>query len=575
MSGFIIPESIIKGYLNSFVFVDDKIAQEPVGEVVSTEENEIIESETEEFEDIVVPGTPSEERKHTKEYDVSLSQEVYDSISAGGCLCDLFKFEISKLEQCKEVCKNCDVVILDWELSRDEGHQSALEIIKSLYEENGLRFTYVYTVIKDLNSIKSEIERFLDVPCIGNYSDFHVDSLYFFVRSKDSDEGVKPQDILESVLGAISEKYKGLMSTFVLDFASTIKKQLPVVLKRYDEKIDSSIINLMAGMNEEYFYRIFSQIILSDLEYAILSKITSSPVIDKAKISDFICQSSFIQELREATESKNQEKMEELGIKVLSLLAAVFQKNCCVSSGAGSDGMKEVILDPNEFLKSMNKSLEKVSLPKKIKGLKDEKINYLAAPYQLFPILCYLSLYDSEEEIKACASNLLEAHNRFQYLLNTVREEASSSSLTQGTILKDGDTYYLCITPLCDIIRPTKIQNRYTFMLGEKISQEEVAFVNRDRNDISIIYENSSPVTIRWNLFDIISLKISDTTLNKPVKLKTVDNLEEDSDSGEKELHFVGQLRLDYALSLLDRGLARLGRVGIVADEVIRLRSEK
>ncbi|MGB2841117.1 MAG: response regulator receiver domain [Halobacteriota archaeon] len=570
MSGFIIPKSVIKGYLNSFVFVDDRITQEFVGEVVSTEENEIIESETEEFEDIVVPATPSEERKHTKEYDVYLSQEVYDSISEGGYLCDLFKFEKSKLKQCKEICKNSDVVILDWELSRDEGHQSALEIIKSLYEENGLRFTYIYTVIKDINSIKSEIERFLDVPCIGDYSDFHVDSLYFFVRSKDSDEGVKPQDILESVLGAISEKYKGLMSTFVLDFASTIKKQLPVVLKRYDERIDSSIINLMAGMNEEYFYRIFSQIILSDLEYAILSKITSSPVINKTGISEFLRDSKFMRELVAAIDSKNDEKMKELGGNVLRLLVAVFQKNCCISSS------KDIISDPKKFSEILKGSLEEVILPKKIEGLKKENILYPAtAPSQLFPILCYLSLYDSEKEIDECADNLVEAHKRFQCLLNTVRKEASASSLTQGTILKDGDTYYLCITPLCDIVRPKKIENRYMFMLGKGISEEEVASVNRDRNGLSIIYDGASSVTIRWNLFDIISLKITDNELNKPVKVKTVDNLEEDRDSEEKELHFVGQLRLDYTLSLLYLGLARLGRVGIETDEVIRLRSEK
>jgi hypothetical protein len=574
MSGFTIPNSVISEYINNFVFVDDKIAQETVRKVSSPEVTEIDETETEEIEGFVVPAPPSEELEHTKEYDVYLSQEVYDSISKGGYLCDLFKFEKSKLEQCKKVCKNSDVVILDWELSRDETHQPALDIIKNLYEENGLRFIYVYTVIEDLNSIKSEIERFLDVSCFGDYSDFHVDSLYFFVRSKDSDVGVKPQDIFESVLGAISKKYKGLMSTFVLDFASTIRKQLPVVLKRYDERIDSSIINLMAGMNEEYFYRIFSQIILSDLEYALLSKIANSPVINKTKISEFLRDSKFMRELVAVIDSENDEKMKELGGKVLKLLVAVFQKNCCISSSKGSCAMGDIISDPKKFSEILKGSLDKVSLPKKIKGLKKGNIlDHATAPYQLFPILCYLSLYDSEKEIDECADNLVEAHKRFQCLLNTVRKEASASSLTQGTILKDGNTYYLCITPLCDIVRPKKIENRYMFMLGKGISEEEIASVNRDRNGLSIIYESSSPVTIRWNLFDIISLKIRDTKLNKPVKVKTVDNLEKDRDSEEKELHFVGQLRLDYTLSLLDMGLAR--RVGIETDEVIRLRSEK
>lgn len=65
-----------------------------------------------------------------------------------------------------------------------------------------------------------------------------------------------------------------------------------------------------------------------------------------------------------------------------------------------------------------------------------------------------------------------------------------------------------------------------------------------------------------------------DTKLDKPIKAKIVDSLGEAKEREEKELQFVGQLRLDYTLSLLNMGLARIGRVGIETDEVIRQRYE-
>jgi hypothetical protein len=497
MGGFTIPESVISEYITNFVFVDDRIAQEPARKVSSPEVTEIDEIETEEIEGLVVPAPLSEELEHTKEYEGYLSQKVYDSISKEGYLCDLFKFEKSKLDQCKKICKNSDVVILDWELSRVETHQSALEIIKSLCEENGLRFIYIYTVIKDLESIKGEVDRTLGVTCEGDYSDFRVGSIYFFVRSKDSEAGgINPRDICDSILGAISGKYKGLMSTFVLDFASTIRKQLPMILKRYDESVDSSIVNLMARMNEEFFNRVFSQIILSDLEAAILAKITGSPVINKTKISEFLGECEFMKELADAIESRNDEKMKELGSRVLKLSSEVFQKNCCISPTNGAGSFEDLMSNYEIFSKSLKYSLDKIILPKKIKGLEQKNIlDGQSISSQLFPIICYLSLYGFEKEIDKVAKDIIDSHKRFQCILNTIRKDASFPSLTQGTILKDKDTYYLCITPLCDICWPKKIQNRYSFVLGEEISQDEVSAINRDRNDVSIIYLNSSLVT--------------------------------------------------------------------------------
>ncbi|ODS38031.1 MAG: hypothetical protein A7316_08650 [Candidatus Altiarchaeales archaeon WOR_SM1_86-2] len=575
MSGFCVPEKVIQEYLKSFVFVDDKISLEHYPpEEIPDEKKSLLESEPEEIGDFVPPATPLEEKKHTKALDTALSKNVYESISKGGYPCDLFRFEVGKLEHCKRVCKNCDVVILDWELDpHGEGHIPSLKIIKSLYEEKGLRFIYLYTVVGNLENIKSEIEEYLEITCEGEDFDFHADYLYFFVRKKF--DGVNPEDILDSVINAISGKYKGLMARFGLEFASDIRGLLPTVLSRYDERIDSPLVNLMASTKkDEEFYSILSRIFLSDIEYAVSSKITASPNINRQQISNFLKKQDFTKKLRDAIESGDEDKMNEIGNKVLKLLETVFRKRSGIDIKNAT--VEDINEDPEAFLKYLGKLSENVSLPKKIKGLKEETIlNKQETRSQLISILSCLLISDTEEEIEPLAYNMLDAHCRFQCLLSNVREEAIS--LTQGTILKDGETYYLCITPLCDISFPNKIKHRYVFILGKRIPKKEVAFINRDRNSISVIYEDSSPVIIRWNLFDIISLKISDTSLCKPVKAEIVAKLEEHTGEEErkleKELNYVGQLRLDCTLSILNMGLSRTGRVGIDTDELIRLRS--
>ena len=581
MSEYAIPKSVIEEYLNSFVFVDDKISIEISPEQDSEGENFLVGSELEETTDIVVPATRKEEEIHTQEYDRYISQKLYESISEGGHICDLFKFESSKLEQCKKVCKKSDVVILDWQLDeRGEGHDPALKIIKSLYEEKGLRFIYIYTVIAKPEDIKGHIETYLNVPFEGDNSDFHRDSLYFFVRKKDQDIGVKPENILNDVISTISDKYKGLMATFGLEFASGIRELLPMVLSRYDERIDSPIVNLMASTEENEFYRIFSHIFLSDLEYAVNSKIASSPNIDREKISIFLKERDFTKKLRGAIESGDEDKMKEIGNKVLILLKTVFSDEIRNKSRIKlkDTNVENTYSNTRDFLKYLEKISETVSLPEKIEGLKDKKIsNTQEAHSQLISVLSHLSMSDTEEEVGLSADNMLDAHCRFQCFLSNVREEAASNSLTQGTILKNGKTYYLCITPLCDISFPKKIKHRYIFILGGKIPKKEVGFINRDRNSISVVYEDSSPVIIKWNLFDIISFKISDTSLLKPIKAKIVAKLEEEAEKEErkleKELNYVGQLRLDCTLSILNMGLSRTGRVGIDTDELIRIRS--
>lgn len=574
MSEYQIPVNIIKSFITNFIYVDDKMWWEYPGieeENIIDDQNgieDIEEEEPEEFEELLPPPNPEEEKMHTKSYDEFLSRMVYESISKGEYICDLFKYENKKLNLCKNICRKADVIILDWELDpRGSGHEPTLDIINFLKENNVLKFIYIYTVIDRQETIKENIERKLNISCEGDYKNFKCNSLYFFVRSKKIETGINPKDILDSIIDAISNNYTGIMAAMNMEFISNVKKSLPIIISEKTNLIDSPIISLLSNSKEREFNDIISKILLSDIEQLVFLYNEKSYLKLKSNLKKNMKDKKIFKKMEEIIRENDMNEMGKFEIKIIKKLFKIYQNN---SGIIVTHDMEKIIDDKVIFFNYIYKILNDLKVNSKIKGINDELIidrNRLS--FQIISILLYILIYDTSID-RLNPDEFIKSHMYFQIKLSNINNNIIFPSISQGTILKNQNRYYLCITPLCDILRPSKINNKYMFTMGEEIHIHNVGFINNNKNSFSIFEEETDIKIIKWNLYEIISYVIEINELDEDNNINVID-IEGKTISLQK----ITTLRSDNVTSLINTCVSNIGRIGIDSDEVIRLRSSR
>ena len=73
----------------------------------------------------------------------------------------------------------------------------------------------------------------------------------------------------------------------------------------------------------------------------------------------------------------------------------------------------------------------------------------------------------------------------------------SNYKLGFGNLFKSKDYYFLCITPHCDCLRPSKINNEFYFIHGKEI-KIETALKGAETGDYTFCIIEGRPLSIEW-----------------------------------------------------------------------------
>lgn len=477
---------IIKNSIKSAIFIDEKAL-----EFYSNEElnEEIIE--------------------HT------LSVKLHKAFKYEGISLAVHKFEKENLNDDKlkkYLFKDRDLVLLDWELDHDVdlGLSYSLKLLSEIINSNHINFCCIYSSSARFNKIfnhilsyfsgiskderektKSVFEGVEELVEIGN--SFRYDELkaYQDVIIKFEELGLNINLIKEHYNNEdIKECIKSLLLTFSNYQKSDLIEHKPTLVS-YDN--DSLVIN---------------NTIIFILEKRIETDINTDEIINRIRNIFVSNENNFVQ---------------LLGIE----MQTIFNNEGSFINENLLNVSKETVFAHRNYLKTINKTdipfnalIKNVLIEHSTLKLRGAQLSILEETF-----LDTESAKQTNEPTENDIASLNTFYNSVQFnKLNNV----DFHNINFGDVFFDGEKYYyLCITALCDCLRPEKIKQNYYFVRGEPI---DVSLAN-SLGDSAFISYFSEILAVTWVTLE--STKSKKIVNNKELsnEQKQINNLKAENEA--------------------------------------------
>ena len=179
------------------------------------------------------------------------AKKVIDSFAKKGILCSVIKPEEHELEFLHEtvtpLCKNVDLIIFDWELSRFS-EKTSLPLVKDTIKlfnsscPQQLRLIAIYTGATDTDKVFDQVKEELKIDCQieninGNCCQIGACRLLVFAKkAAKTAEGVTKisfEELADFLVEEYTKMTNGLLSNVVMNSFSVIKQNTHQILKKF------------------------------------------------------------------------------------------------------------------------------------------------------------------------------------------------------------------------------------------------------------------------------------------------------------------------------------------------------
>jgi hypothetical protein len=510
--------------------------------------------------------------------------KIQKSVIDSGVLFSGIKYPGTGPEQIRKLAARADVLILDWHLRAGSDDSSdALSVLHQLNIDGGLHFVCIYTGHGDAAAVKADIVTKLGVPAEGGKIDFRVANLVVAIRQKPSvsiGAVVTEEEIYNTAVKSIAQTYHGYVQLGLLELTNRHREQLPKMLVHLGPDIDAAVV--YEATDDDSPVRDasgpFLSMVLDEWRALLSSSMRKTPM--KIMSDDGV----------RAYLRANLDKIDaSLGKRVEASMTCVLNKT--VDQQLQGWINSSMVNDVNAWILAGAEGLP-ASIPsgwngKKRKKKEDEKVPRWA-------LLAAVLTEGAPTQRNAIYQPLLKVDSLFQMQINL------PSQLTQGTVLRaQAGEYLVCVTPLCDAAHPkNKIDFVYSFLVGEVV---DIGTTTVDGYGFPVI-RGTEYVALNVSVKRHVRLRVAQPALISGSAIvgsvwfptwqsgnagETVD-AEADlpshdvssipthfSPAPEVRLMPVGQLRVEFALSLAQMAAAEATRVGVDRSEFLRTRFSK
>lgn len=431
-----------------------------------------------------------------------LSTDLYESFKSEGVSLAVHKFKESDLsnESIKRyLLKDRDLVLLDWELEDGGGIQYSLELLSDIIQYPHINFCCIYTSTANFDDIAHHINSYFSGFSQDNfgeivtaYSFLDTNSIELIFSAINSNDEAQIDEVF-ALLGIDSVNFPIDLSesennpTFIL---SAIYYAFNKYVKSEKQEIAVTSINTASGC-----------IIINNTFILILNK----DVENDTKPSQLIRRIS--DELIKP-ENKNS-FLQLLGLE----MQTIFGENESFINENLLQSSTEAFFTHRNFLKArdgddipFNSLIKKIMIEHAGLRLRTAKLSLLETAF----------LDQKGKEHHTDPSNEeIASMNTFYNSVNVGSlNNIDFPKVNFGDIFYDetNKDYYLCITALCDCLRPKKIKQNYYFVKGKEINIQ-IANSLGDAAFISYIPNNKA---ISWiNIESTKSKKCNNTELSE------------------------------------------------------------
>lgn len=496
-----------------------------------------------------------------------LSVSLYNNFKQSGISLEVYKYskgDENDSEKLKFITENRDFVILDWKLDDKTGEEESLKILSEIVKCNHIHFSTIYTSEDNLDDVLLNILS------------------YFSEKNKDYYLGVKEllelenfQNELISLLNQINvnrsdidlvKKYKTEIYTKYKD----VPKKLKEITGLEDvtcAMIKSSIALLDKVQSEDdlicpsYINSEKKIVVINNTIITILKKINNDAGSLLGNFKDHIIND---------IDSFNQ----LLGIELYNHLF----RTSAITNDLSSSFPRKALIHHRKKLKEegighfFNSFMDEVLMEKIAMSLRNRE-----------SILLNEDLLDEFEASLENPYNDSMSLHKMNVFYNSFYYNKENQILNFGDVLlvehnenhKTSPKYLICLTPLCDCLRPQdKIKSNYYFAEGTDIKLEDALAIG----DSAFISFLPNKITIKWS--DVASnplLKTYGPLYIKPLQYKVFEGQNKFDDNSQIRVHYLdkkgerktenlkylGTIRPNYAQRIANHAFSYPIRVGV------------
>ncbi len=440
------------------------------------------------------------------------SRELYKDFKSHHCLLHIAKFTRSGWKRDRKFnLNNKDLLILDWQLVGDD-HGDALKILDLSVLKKSIHFCCIYTQ-SSLEEVKNELNRYF----LGNISGQKINDIRALFEGTDLDDywNLDLQDadwkIFEEFCNNIVNAREVDVNSEIDSFRNEYNLSLELIeqLKTIDTTVKASFVKLKTALGSDVSP--FSNIQGSDLIFRA-SKVddntfyinhTIVKLFAKGNVGGDQLYSAFLDSI-----------MNERNI-FLTLMGLEMRNRFRESSAFIGKDLDNISEEAFFYHKKFNLEHPELFIDFLRDLLKDQVASFLyEKDLKIFNVL--QEYYDSNDG-EARQAQFLHSDNAGIFLtevfrLNSFYNRLNINHRKINDTLRFGDVFYansdnidefyMCITPHCDCLTPSKLKNQFWFVKGQKV-EETTAAKNRvlkgaDGRHISFVQFESAITCIYW-----------------------------------------------------------------------------
>lgn len=499
---------------------------------------------------------PNESLTGAMEEDLSL--ELYSKFKNAGVFLESIKYSPdneNNNEWLNYCLNNRDLILLDWHLDGQSGELQSLKILDKIINKPNIHFCVIYTSENNLDNVFSRI--------ITNYSNLIADN---FSEYKEYTETIFGENFDFSEFHRISLGRNN----------PEIKKEIGTLLKKYRSQIDdfktqTSIsdnvcaIYKISTLNLDYFHNELAHplpcpVFLNREKYLLEINNTIITIFKKKENNPDNLLENFYNHIINDIDSYNQLLAIDFFNRVFSI--GIINKDNNVNFS------KEAMLAHRSRLEA-----EKLDsfYEEFVKELLFEKMN-LSLRDTRSPLLSeeiFTELFDPEVKVKD------EDSHKMNVFYNSFKLNKRGGHINFGDVFKiEGkDRYLICLTPLCDCLRPQdKIKRNYFFAEGEHINLNAALQLG----DTAFISFLPNGKVVRWTDVPQEESKFIPIYI-KPIQYKVLENedlideegfiklyyLNKEGERKNNRVQYITTIRQNYAQRIANHAFSYPLRVGV------------
>lgn len=417
---------------------------------------------------------------------------------------------------------NRDLVLLDWQLDGKSGEIESLKILNKIINTPNIHFCIIYTNADNLDDVLKRI--------LTNYSNLTPD---LFSEYKGYSEDVFEENFDFSEFHRIN----------IARSNPVIKKKIPELLKKYKDQINQfkeltsindnmcaifyiSTVNL-DSFHEELEHPLSCPNIINQDNYLLEINNTIITIFKKKENNPNILLENFYNHIISDIDSYNQ-------LLTIDFFNRIFRIGI-INKDNKINFTKEALLEHRNKLKAdgldsfYEEFIKELLLEKMNLSLRDTKSPLLSDDI-------YDELYDVNLKAKK------EDSHKMNVFYNSFTLNKSGSYINFGDIFNfqdsdKSDKYLICLTPLCDCLRPQeKIKSNYFFAEGEHINLEEALKLG----DTAFISFLPNGKVVRWTDVPQESSKYVPIYI-KPLQYKVLEGKDLINENGLIDLFYLSK----------------------------------